>query len=103
MMANESRDRPERRALSDESVTALRAAVLQHSREPGASQAELKRALERVAAEARQRQMLPEELIIAFKAVWESLPEVQGTGSGADELRLRERLITMVIKAYYEE
>jgi hypothetical protein len=103
MMANESRDGRERRALSEEVVAALRAAIVKHSREPGAVQAELKSALDRVAAEAHQRQMLPEDLIIAFKALWETLPEMQSIGGGADELRLRERLITLVIKAYYGE
>jgi hypothetical protein len=101
-MANESRDRPEPRVLSEESVGALRTAVLRHLREPSESGAELTAALRLIATEARGRGMLPEELIIAFKRVWEALPDVHAAVARADEPRLRERLITMAIKAYYE-
>jgi ethanolamine ammonia-lyase large subunit len=99
MMANESREGPVYRRLSNEAVSDLRAALLQHWGNP-ASEDQLRKALDRVAAEAREKEMRAEELIIAFKELWDELPHAQGIGR-ADEARLRERLITMSIKAYY--
>ena len=103
MMANESRDRPPHRPLPEETLAALRAAVLRHWNNPAEGEADLRDALNRVAAEAHERGMRAEELIVAFKQLWEDMPELHGHGSRADEVRFRERLITMSIKAYYKD
>jgi hypothetical protein len=101
MMANESPRGPHHRQLSAETRAQLRAAVLRRLRDPTATDVELKEALERVADEARRADMRVEELIIAFKALWDEIPELQGGGAAGDEARLRERLISMSIRAYY--
>jgi hypothetical protein len=63
----------------------------------------LRDAVAAAVAEARERQMRPEELLAAFKALLDAIPEVQGGVSGRiEEARLRERLVTLCIKAYYE-
>jgi hypothetical protein len=103
MMANESRDRPPHRPLPEETLAALRASVLRHWNNPADGDADLREALNRVAAEAHERGMRAEELIVAFKQLWEDMPELHGHGSRADEVRFRERLITMSIKAYYND
>ena len=103
MMANESRDRPPQRQLSEETLAALRDSVVRHWHNPNGSDTALREALDRVAAEARDREMRAEELIIAFKQLWDDLPDLHGQSTRGDEARFRERLITMSIKAYYND
>ena len=62
----------------------------------------LRDALAVVAAEARQRQLPPEELLTAFKALLDAAPEIQDAGGRVAQARLREQLVTLCIKAYYE-
>ena len=45
--------------------------------------------------------MRAEELIVAFKALWEELALPHEGGANGDEARLRARAITMSIRAYY--
>jgi hypothetical protein len=58
-------------------------------------------ALRTVTREARERQVSPEQLMIAFKALWDRLPAVQATGDPRMRARLRERLITASIREYF--
>jgi hypothetical protein len=101
MMAPESRHSPEPRALSEETLAALRRAVSGHQGHSPDSDESVRLAVDAVVAEARERKMRAEELILAFKAVYNSLPEPVSATARADQLRLREQLITACIKAYY--
>lgn len=62
----------------------------------------LRDAMTVVVAEARQRQMPPEELLTAFKALLDAAPEILDAGGRVAQARLREQLVTLCIKAYYE-
>ena len=42
-----------------------------------------------------------EELILAFKALYDALPEPMSAAARAEQMRLRERLVTACINAYY--
>jgi hypothetical protein len=87
--------------LSDTTTAALRRAVLEHlGRTPGGDSA-LGDAVSLVVAEARERQMRAEDLILAFKALYDALPEPGSAAARAEQLRLRERLVTACINAYY--
>lgn len=101
MMAHDSSSSPPPRILSDETTAALRTAVLGHLRKgPGDGEA-LGDAVARVVAEARERDMRAEELILAFKALYDALPEPGSAAARAEQMHLRERLVTACINAYY--
>lgn len=63
--------------------------------------AALRPALQRVTREARERRMPPEQLMIAFKALWERMPSVRATSDPRLRARLLERLITASIREYF--
>jgi hypothetical protein len=102
MMAHDSRFSPEPRPLSDQTLELLKAAVLGHLERTSDPERALEDAVAAVVDEARERSMRPEELIIAFKALYAVLPDPTTTTARAEQVRLRERLVTACIRAYYE-
>ena len=100
MMAHDSSSPPPR-ALSDTTTDALRSAVLGHLRRNPGGDAALGQAVALVVAEARERAMRAEDLILAFKALYDALPEPNSAAIRAEQMRLRERLVTACINAYY--
>lgn len=97
MMAHDSTpDSPE---LSEASVTALRSALIEYVSSNDASA--LDRALRLVAAEAREKQMHAERLLVALKDVWFSLPEQRESIDVEQQTRLLQRAVTVCIRAYY--
>jgi hypothetical protein len=101
MMAHDSRFSPAPRPLSDDTVAALRTAVLGHLERKSDPERGLEQAIAAIVNEARERSMRPEELIIAFKALYATLPDPPTTAARAEQLQLRERLVTACIRAYY--
>lgn len=99
MMAHDSSPTPPSR-LDDETVAAVRDALrtyLSRSPEPAA----LQRALVRMSAEARERTILPEQLLVVLKDVWGTMPEVRAMTDTGEQVRLLQRVVTMCIKEYY--
>ena len=101
MMAPDSPHKPHSRELSTQTTAALRAAVLHHLERSSDGDASLGRAVAAVVAEAREREMRPEELILAFKNLYDALPEPPSAVARAEQMQLRERLVTACIRAYY--
>lgn len=101
MMAHDSRFQPEPRPLSDDTLAVLRSAVVGHIQRAMNPEPGLERAVAAVVREARERSMRPEELIIAFKSLYSSLPEPSTTAARTEQSRLREQLVTACIRAYY--
>jgi hypothetical protein len=100
MMAAHDSSSPPPSRLPDETVHALREALrryLSNGLTPGPLQA----ALLLTAREARERDILPEQLLIALKDVWNSLPEVRAMTDNGQQVRLLQRVVTMCIKEYY--
>jgi len=64
---------------------------------------ELSDVLKRVAREARDKNVRPEELLIALKQQWNSLAETMRPQSADQFERVRQNLVTLCIKAYYAE
>jgi hypothetical protein len=91
---------PDSRSLSESTLEQLRRAILEHRHAPGSGDATLQAALEVVAAEARQRALRPEELIVALKQVIDEHPGSRS--ASGEERRLREWVVTTCIRAYYE-
>jgi hemoglobin-like flavoprotein len=99
MMAHDSSQTPPSR-LDDESVNALRLALrafLQNAEEPSGVQP----ALHRIATEARERAILPEQLLVVLKEVWSALPEVRSMTDARRQVNLLQRVVTMCISEYY--
>ena len=91
---------PESRPLSEPTLEQLRRAIQERRHSPNAGEAALHSALHVVAAEARERSLRPEELIVALK---QAMDEVPGSrSSSSDERRLREWIVTTCIRAFYE-
>jgi hypothetical protein len=99
MMAHDSSHTPPSR-LDDDTVAAVRDALrsyLSRAAEP----ATLQRALVRMSAEARERSLLPEQLLVVLKDLWGTLPEVRAMTDTGEQVRLLQRVVTMCIKEYY--
>ena len=99
MMAHDSSHTPPSR-LDDDTVAAVRAALRAYLAN-SADSAALQRALLRVSAEARAREMLPEQVLVVLKDVWGALPEVRAMTDAGEQVRLLQRVVTMCIKEYY--
>jgi hypothetical protein len=87
--------------LSESSVEALRRALRDHLQtrsEPTA--ARISNALTAICAEARREQIPAERLLVVFKGIWASLPEVRRLppDRAADEVR---DLVGLCIERYY--
>ena len=101
MNAPDSSFPPEPRALSADIRALLADAIASVYREDGAADAQLRAALKRASTEARDRGLRPEELIVSIKGLIDDLPgEVTGMSTG-DQLRIRDRIVSACIKAYF--
>ncbi len=45
--------------------------------------------------------MRPEALILAFKHLYDALPEPTSAAARAEQMKLRERLVSACIRAYF--
>jgi hypothetical protein len=98
MMAHDSSPGPN--TLTEETIDAVRAALVKYVGAPAHSD-DLGVALRDMAAEAHDRSMLPEQLLIVLKDIWHSLPSVRSMSDSGDQVRLLQRVVTMCIKEYY--
>ena len=87
-------------ALSVETRTVLRDALAHYLAQPGDVGA-LRSALRRVAEESRAHDLRAEQLMVAFKGLWRSMPQVSAVGDPLARAQMLERLITVCIEEYY--
>ena len=89
-------------ALAQETVDAVRRALLRHARsvEPAI---ELRTALHALAREAREKAVPPEQMLVTLKNVWQSLPEVESARDLTEQTRILQRLVTISIKEYFAD
>lgn len=87
--------------LSGATVARLRAVLTRHIAHPDTADPELGQVLRQVVTEARNRQIRAEQLIVILKNVWDSLPEARYAIDREAQVLVRQRLITLCIKAYY--
>jgi len=100
MMAQDSRPGP--RALSQETIDAVRIALADYIGAAGQGDS-LRVALHRMAAEAHERAILAEQLLVILKDIWYSVPVVRDMQSSEDHVRLLQRVVTMCIREYYRD
>jgi hypothetical protein len=86
--------------LSPASIQALRRALRSHL-SPSAPRGVLRPAITTICAEARQREITPERLLVIIKEMWRVLPEVQNLPRGAERDGLLERVITISIEEFF--
>lgn len=91
---------PDPRPLSAHTVEQLRQAILDRRQTPALGDDVLRRALEAVALEARERALRPEELIVTLKQVVDEAPGPRL--SSGDDRRLREWIVSTCIRAYFD-
>jgi hypothetical protein len=101
MMAYDSRSTPEPRPLGEETVAALRDAVVRVWTHPADGDEALQSAIAQMVREARLRSLRAEDVIVSFKDLLAHLPELNASDRRLEAARFRERLITLCIKAYY--
>jgi hypothetical protein len=90
-------------SLSESTMKELRTALTEQLKRPDGPTQELSALLRKVAREAHDRDIKPEQLIIIFKQLWNSLAESLRP-QNADQYELvRQRLVTLCIRAYYAE
>ena len=81
----------------------LRTALTEQLKRPDAPTPELAALLKRVGREAHENNVPPEELIVIFKELWNSLAESLRPQNADQYERVRQRLVTLCIQAYYAE
>ena len=100
MMAHDMSPTPP--SLDNETISAVRAALAQYVRSSDQS-AELGTTLHRVADEARDKGISAEHLLIVLKNLWSSLPEVRDMQKAVERERLKMKIVTACIEAYYRK
>ena len=90
-------------SLPEGTIKELRTALTEQLKRPDGPTQELAILLRKVALEAHDHDIKPEELIIIFKQLWNSLAESLRP-QNADQYELvRQRLVTLCIRAYYAD
>jgi hypothetical protein len=81
----------------------LQAALTEQLKRPNGPTPELTKLLKRVGAEARAKNVKPEQLLVIFKQLWNSLAESLRPQNPEQQERVRQTLVTLCIQAYYAE
>jgi hypothetical protein len=81
----------------------LRTALTEQLKRPDGPTPELATLLRRVAHEANEQSIPAEELIVIFKKLWNSLAESLRPQNHDQYERIRQRLVTICIQAYYAQ
>src|SRR6476620_104246 len=81
-------------SLSESTMKELRTALTEQLKRPEAPAPELAALLKRVGREAREKDLRPEQLIVAFKQLWNSLAESLRPQNTEQNERVRQQLVT---------
>jgi hypothetical protein len=100
MMAHDPSS-PPAAGLAEDTVAQARGALSRYLEDSEANGDELRGALDLMAAEARAKSMLPEQLLVVLKDIWYGLPAVRALDDSGAQIRMLQRVVTMCIKEYY--
>ena len=98
MMARDKQSDPP--SLNPDTISALQHA-LRRCLDEGGDIESVRPALHRLAVEARERQILAEQLLIALKDIWHELAPVRRSTDAAEQQKMLQRLVTICIREYY--
>ena len=87
-------------ALDPATIAELKTA-LSRSVQTGDHGAELKNLLTRAASDARKKGVQAEQLLLALKDIWYSLPQLSSRPGNETQTRLLQQLIARCIQEYY--
>lgn len=90
-------------SLSESLIKELRSALTEQMKKPDRVAPELHSILMRLAREAREKSIGPEQLLVVFKQLWNSLADSVRSRTPDQLERIRQDLVTACIKAYYAE
>ena len=90
-------------SLSESTMKELRTALTEQLKQPDRPTPELANLLKRIAREAHENDIRPEELIVIFKQLWNSLSEPFRPQNVEQYDRIRQNLVTLCIQAYYAQ
>ena len=93
-------DRMPSERLEADTVNALRT-VMQRAVRQGDHDHELQEVLARAAAEAREKDIQAEQLLVMMKDLWYSLPELRAVDDTDRQTTLLQQLISRCISQYY--
>lgn len=88
--------------LTGATVARLRTVLSGHMEHPDDADPELARVLRVIVSEARSRHIRAEQLIVILKNVLDTLPDARFAIDREAQAQVRQRLITLCIKSYYE-
>lgn len=100
MMAHDMSPTPP--SLDNETISAVRSALAEFVRSSDRV-ASLGPILHRVADEARAKGISAESLLIVLKNLWSSLPDVRDMEKAAEREKLKHKIVTACIEAYYRK
>jgi hypothetical protein len=100
---NATHDHSRVERVSPEAVAMLREALRKWVASESADDSALGTALRTVAAEARDRGIRAEELLVTLKTTWFEVGGTPTTPSSPSDHRRLDELVTACIKAYYDE
>lgn len=87
--------------LSASAVTRLRNVLSRHIEHPDVADPDLASVLRQIVIEARNRHIRAEQLVVILNKVWSTLPDAPYAIDREAQSLVRQRLITLCIKAYY--
>jgi hypothetical protein len=90
-------------SFTDSTVKHLRTVVIEQLKQPEAPTAQMITSLGNAGREARERNIPPEVVIVSFKQIWSELAQSSRPQYPDQYERLRQRLVTVCIQAYYAE
>ena len=100
MMAHDSSSTPPA-ALDAVTLDAVRNAIVAYLDAPAGNAERLRGALTDMAARARDKAILPEQLLVTLKDIWYGLPTVKHIAEPRDQVQMLQRIVTMCIQEYY--
>jgi hypothetical protein len=86
---------------SERALIALRSALQARIATPSRNDADFRRALRLMTEDAHRRGVRAEQMIVALKEAWRSLPEVQALPAGGPRDTALSGAITMLIEEFY--
>lgn len=98
MMAHDSS--PPRRELSASAIAGLEKALGEYLAK-GAEPSVLQAALRVITAEAREKQIHAEQLLVLMKDLWFGLPKIKAAAPGEHHSDMLQRAVTLCIREYY--
>lgn len=93
-------DRTPSTRLEADTLNALRS-VMQRAVRKGDHEQDLQTVLARAAAEARDKNIHAEQLLVIMKELWFSLPELRSADDSERQTKLLQELISRCITQYY--